>query len=168
MAGVLNFQQYVGGPDSVQVEQIFPSNQRTLLYNFGQDITGWTFSTDYQTIVVDSVKFSRSTGQPNFSESTVIGFFPKVEIEEPFAPEVINALEGTVKIHFPAGMYSGAIYPDARKNVPVTVFAVTWTDNSTPPQVNTHRWALVQCWEPDVAPGDPTLEDDYSEIVLGA
>lgn len=168
MSGILNFQQYVGGPDSVQVEQVFPSNQRTLLYNFNTDITGWSFSCDYQTIVVDSVKFNRSTGKPNFSDSTVIGTFPKVDVSGDYVPDVISETDGTVKIHFPANMYSGAIIPDARKNVPITVFAITWTDNSTPAQVNTHRWALVQCWEPDVTPGDPTLEDDYTTITVGA
>ena len=66
MAGVLNFQQYIGGPDQVKVEQIFPSTQKTLLYNFGQDITGWTFAVDHQTIVVDTVTFNRNSGQPNF------------------------------------------------------------------------------------------------------
>ena len=168
MAGILNFQQYVGGPDSVQVEQVFPSNQRTLVYNFGRDITGWTFASDYQTIVVDVVKFNRTTGQPNFGDSSVIGSFAKVEVQSPFAPEVINTAAGTVKVHFPAGMYTGPIIPDARQNVPVTVFALTWTDNNTPAQINTHRFALVQCWEPDVTVGDPTLEVSYSPLTIGA
>lgn len=168
MAGILSFQQYLGGPDNVQVEQVFPSNQRTLVYNFGRDITGWTFEVDYQTIVVDTVQFSRNTGQPNFGNSTVIGSFPKQEITGAFAPEVISAANGTVKVHFPADMYSGPIVPDARVNVPIVVVAVTWRDNSTPSQVNTHRWALVQCWEPDVVVGDPTQDADYEPLVIGA
>jgi hypothetical protein len=168
MPGILNFQQYVGGPDSVQVEQVFPSNQRTLLYNFNTDITGWTFAVDHQTIVVDTVKFNRNTGQPNFGDSSVVGSFAKVEITGDFAPEVVSASAGTVKIHFPANMYAGPIIPDARKNVPITVVAITWTDDSTPAQVNTHRWALVQCWEPDVVVGDPTLAVGYTALTVGA
>ncbi len=161
MAGVLDFQQYIGGPDQVQVEQIFPSNQKTLLYTFSVDITGWTFEADYQTIVVDEIKFNRTTGKPNFSDSTVIGHFPKVDLVAPFAPEVINPALGTVKVHFPADMYDGPIIPDARKNVPITVFSLTWTDAQTPAQINSHRWALIQCYEPDVVPGDPTSHVDY-------
>ena len=65
MPGVLNFNQYIGGPDQIKVEQVFPSTQKTLIYNFGIDITGWTFAADYQTLVVDSVAFNRNTGQPN-------------------------------------------------------------------------------------------------------
>jgi hypothetical protein len=168
MSGVLDFQAYLGGPDQIQVEQIFPSNQRTLIYNFNQDITGWTFTTDYQTIVVDEVQFNRSTGKPNFSKSTVIGTFPKVEVTGEFVPEVIDQTKGTVKIHFPANMYTGAIIPDARQNVPITVFSVTWTDDATPIQRATHRWGLIQSWEPDVIAGDPILEDDYVPLVLGA
>lgn len=168
MAGILNFQQYVGGPDSVQVEQIFPSNQKTVIVNFKKDITNWTFTSDYQTLVVDTVKFNRVSGQPNFSDSTVIGSFPKEEITGEFAPQVINATSGTIYLHFPAGMYDGPIIPDARQNVPITVVGFTWTDTSTPPQVNTQRWAFVQCWEPDVAIGDPTTATNYTSLNLGA
>jgi hypothetical protein len=167
MAGVLNFQQYIGGPDQVKVEQIFPSNQKTFLYNFGQNITGWTFAVDYQTLVVDVVSFNRNTGQPNFTDSRVIGSFPKVEVTGGSAPAVVDATAGTVKIFIPANMYTGAVIPDARQNVPITVVGVTWTDNSTPAQINTHRWAFIQCWEPDVPVGDPTHEATYTALTVG-
>ena len=167
MAGVLNFEQYIGGPDQVKVEQIFPSTQKTFIYDFGRDISSWTFAADYQTLVVDTVQFNRNTGQPNFSNSRVIGSFPKVEVTGTYIPAVVNAAEGTIKVHVPTGMYAGAIVPDARQNVPITVFAFTWTDNSTPAQINTHRWAFVQSWEPDVPVGDPILEATYTAITLG-
>jgi hypothetical protein len=169
MAGILDFQQYIGGPDQIQVEQIFPSNQRTLIYNFGTDITGWTFSADHQTLVVDEVTFNRNTGKPNFANSSVIGSFAKVDISGANEPSIISASAGTVKVILPAGMYTGPIIPDARQNVPITVFSLTWTDNSTPAQINTHRWALIQCWEPDVTVGDPTLSVSpaYTALTLG-
>lgn len=168
MAGILNFQQYVGGPDEVQVEQIFPSTQKSYLWEFGRDITGWTIEADYQTIVVDTVTFNRYTGQPNFTNSTVIGTFPKQEITGANAPQVVDAVSGRVKVNIPAAMYTGPIIPDARQNVPITVVAITWTDTSTPALVNTQRWAYVQCWEPDVVAGDPTTDSDYTPITLGA
>ena len=167
MAGILNFQQYIGGPDSIKCEQIFPSSQRTLIYNYGQDITGWTFAADYQTIVVDTVAFNRNTNQPNFSNSNVIGSFAKAEISGNTAPTVIDAALGTVRVTLPAGMYTGPIVPDARANVPITVVSITWTDDSTPAQINSHRWALVQCWEPDVTVGDPTDDAGYTALTLG-
>jgi hypothetical protein len=167
MPGVLNFEQYIGGPDQVKVEQIFPSNQRTLIYDFDRDITGWSFEADYQTLVVDVVQFNRNTGQPNFANSRVIGSFAKVEVTGAVIPEVINAAAGTIKVHIPAAMYTGPIIPDARQNVPITVFAFTWRDDSTPVQVNTHRWALIQCWEPDVTVGDPTLAAGFTTLTLG-
>lgn len=168
MPGILNFQQYVGGPDSVQVEQIFPSSQKSVVVNFQRDITGWQFAADYQTLVVDEVKFNRATGQPNFGDSTVIGSFPKAEVTGTNAPSVINATSGTIYLHFPAGMYDGPIIPDARKNVPVTVLSLTWTDAGTPAQIATQRWAFVQCWEPDVVVGDPTTATNYTALTLGA
>ena len=167
MAGILNFDQYIGGPDQVKVEQVFPSNQRTLIYNFNQDITGWTFSADHQTLVVNTVQFNRNTGQPNFSNSNIIGSFAKVDLSGDFAPSIIDAAIGTVKVVLPAGMYSGPILPDARQNVPITVFSLTWSDDSTPPQINSHRWALIQCYEPDVTIGDPVLAVGYTPITLG-
>lgn len=167
MAGILNFDQYIGGPDQIKVEQVFPSNQRTLVYNFNQDITGWTFVADHQTLVVDSVQFNRNTGQPNFSNSNVIGSFAKVDLTGDVAPSIVDAAIGTVKVVLPAGMYAGPILPDARQNVPITVFSLTWSDDSTPAQINSHRWALIQCYEPDVTIGDPVLAVGYTPITLG-
>jgi hypothetical protein len=166
MPGILNFQQFVGGPDSVICEQTFPSSQKTVVVNFQRDINSWTFAIDHQTLVVDTVKFNRNTGQPNFGDSTVIGSFPKYEITGTFVPSVINATSGTVSVHFPAGMYTGPIIPDARANVPVTVVSLTWTDGSTPAQVNSTRWALVQCYEPDVVIGDPTTATNYTALTV--
>jgi hypothetical protein len=171
MAGVLDFQQYVGGADQIKCEQWFPSNRRTLIYNFQQNITGWTFTADFQTIVVDTVSFARYTGQPNFANSTVIGSFAKQEMSTFAAgisvPTVLNVATGTVRVYQPDAMYTGPIIPDARKNVPITVFALTWTDANSPiTNVNTHRFALVQCWEPDVDPGDPTLLTTYIPLVV--
>lgn len=175
MPGILNFQQYIGGPDSVQVENIFPSNQKTLIYTFKDDagtalnITGWTFAADYQTLVIDEISFNRNTNKPNFATSTVVGSFAKVEITAGnMIPSIISAVNGTVKVNIPAGMYTGPIIPDARKNVPITVFSLTWTDASNPPQINSHRWALVNCWEPDVVVGDPTLAAGYTALTVGA
>lgn len=166
MSGVLDFNQYIGGPDQIKVEQIFPSNQKTLLYDFNQDITGWTFSTDYQTLIVDKVQFNRRTGEPNFSNSKVIGSFAKVDLTGDDAPDVVSASDGTVKVYVPANMYTGPIVPDARVNVPVTVFSLTWSDDSTPAQINSHRFCFVNAWEPDVTVGDPVSSAGYTALTL--
>lgn len=164
MAGILSFDQYVGGPDQVKVEQVFPSNQKSLIYNFNRNITGWQFTADHQTLVVDTIAFNRNTGLPNFSNSKVIGSFPKVDLTAPNAPTVLDATLGTVKVVLPAGMYPGAIIPDARVNVPITVYSITWSDTSTPAQIQSHRWALIQCWEPDVEVGSPTNSAGYTAL----
>ena len=169
MAGVLYFSDFIGGPDNLQIESVFPSTQQTYTYNFGVNITGWTFELDQQTIVVNPVTFIRSTGEPNFDNSQVIGFFPKAEISSGTYVQVTDAAAGIVKITIPGGLYTGPVLPDARSKVPVTIVGVTWTTNSTPAQVETHRWALIQSWEPDVTPGDPTLSTNplYTAIIGG-
>ena len=166
MAGVLDFQQYIGGADQIKIEQVFPSNQRSLRYNFGVNITGWTFTADYQTIVVDQMGFNRYTGQPNFSNSKVIGSFAKVELDGANAPAIVSALAGTADLKMPSGMYTGPIIPDARANVPITIVALTWTTADAYPATYTHRWALIQCWEPDVVVGDPTLASGYTALTV--
>lgn len=165
MAGVLSFSQYLGGPDNINIEQIFPSTQRTLNYNYGRNIAGWTFNVDYQTIVVDTISFDRNTGSPNFANSSVIGFFPVGQVTTATYVTVTNSSAGLVNVTVPGDLYSGPILPDARKNVPITIVGVTWTDTSSPPQVNTHRWAFIQSYEPGVTPGDPTLSGSYTAIV---
>lgn len=161
MAGVLTIGQFLGGPDEIPVEQVFPSSQKTLIYDFNRDITGWTIEADYQTLIVDTIKFNRFTGEPNFSGSQVIGSFPKQEITGALAPQIIDAATGRVYVHIPANMYPGPIIPDARRNVPIVIVGVTWNDNQTPVQRRTHRWAFIQNYEPDVTIGDPTAAVGY-------
>lgn len=163
-SGVLSFSDYIGGPDEVVALQAFPSDQKSYSYNFGVNVTGWTFTADYQTIVVDQVSFNRYTGQPNFANSQVIGSFPKAELTGNNAPQITNAAAGDVTLRIPSGMYSGPILPDARENVPVTVVAFTWQTADAFPAIQTHRWALVQAWEPDVEIGDPTTDPDYTAL----
>lgn len=167
-SGVLNFAQYLGGADNIQIEQIFPSTQRTLQYNFGRSLSGWSFHIDHQTIVVDTVAFDRNTGQPNFANSSVIGYFPSGVISTSSYVLVTNAAQGLVNITVPQNLYTGPILPDARANVPITIVGVTWRDGGSPVNINTHRWAFIQSWEPGVTPGDPVDSTDplFSAIVV--
>jgi hypothetical protein len=164
MSGVLSFADYLGGPDNIQVEQIFPSTKRTYQYNFNQNITGWTWGLDAQTLVVNPVTYDRN-GVPNFSSSLVIGFFPKQDLAvDTTTVNVVNAATGLVNITIPGSLYTGPIIPDARKNVPITIVGVTWTTADTPTQTNSHRWAFIQCYEPDVTIGNPILDNAYTAL----
>jgi len=165
MSNVLSFDQYLGGADNMQVETAFPSDQKSLAYNFDTDVTAWTFKADYQTIIVDQIGFDRHTGDPNFANSTILGSFSLEEITGTEEPIVLNAVTGSVQYTLPSEMYTGAILPDARRNVPVVIVGITWTDAATPPQTQTHRWGLIQAWEPDVVIGDPVNEVDF--VALG-
>jgi hypothetical protein len=167
MAGVLNFSNYVGGADNLQIEQTFPSNQRKVVYDFGQNIAGWNFHLDYQTIVADTVAFDRITGEPNFSNTKVIGSFNKGVITTATYVTVLDEAAGTVAITFPKQLYTGPILPDARSHIPITIVGITWTDAATPSTSDTHRWAFIQSFEPGVEPGDPVLDNGYAPITVG-
>jgi hypothetical protein len=164
MAGILNFNDWLGGPDRVEIESTFPSSSKSLIYNFAQDVTGWTFKLDHQTIIADPVSFDRTTGLPNFANSTVIGFGPYTLLSTATVVTVTNTASGIVKVTHPANMYTGPILPDARAKVPLTVVSFTWADGGTPPQVNTHRWVKLMAWEPQVPTGDPTTATNYTAI----
>lgn len=168
MASLLDFSQYIGGQDNIQTEVTFPSSQKTVVYDFGQDITGWTFKLDYQTVVVDTISYDRNTGAPNFASSSIIGTFPGGVTTTATYITVLNASSGTVAVTLPGGLYTGPIIPDARSHTPITIFGFTWTSDAAPPQVDTHRWALLMTYEPGVTPGDPTLAQNYTAITVGA
>lgn len=167
MAGILDFSQYIGGADNIEIEQIFPSSQRTVSYNFGTDITGWTFHVDYQPVVANSIAFDRATGAPNFAGTQIIGYFPSGVISTATNVNVLNTATGLVAVTFPANLYTGPVLPDARSHNPIVVIGVTWTDGSTPAVIETHRWAFIQAWEPGINPGDPVLSEDYTSITVG-
>jgi hypothetical protein len=168
VASLLDFSQFIGGSDNIQVEVSFPSSQRTVVYDFGQSISGWSFILDHQTVVADTISYDRNTGAPNFASTKLIGTFPTGVISTGTYVQVLNASSGTVAVTIPAGLYTGPIIPDARSHTPITVVGFTWISTSTPAQVATHRWGLLQSWEPGVEPGDPILDADYTPITVGA
>ena len=168
MASLLDFSQFIGGSDDIQVEISFPSSQRTVVYDFGQSILGWTFLLDHQTVVADTIAYDRNTGAPNFASTKLIGTFASGTISTATNVQVLNASSGTVAVTIPANLYTGPIIPDARSHTPITVVGFTWASTSTPAQISTHRWGLLQSWEPGVTPGDPVLNANYTPITVGA
>jgi hypothetical protein len=164
----LDLASYIGGADQIQTEIAFPSTQKTVVYNFGQSITGWSFMLDHQTVVADTIAYDRLSGTPNFTGTKLIGTFPKGNISTATYVTVLSTSSGTVAVTIPGGLYTGPVIPDARSHTPITIVGFTWTDNSTPPQINTHRWAILQSWEPGVTPGDPVLDNNYTAIIVGA
>lgn len=171
MAGVLTLGQWLGGPDNVKVESVFPSTQKTYSYDFNQSISGWTFKLDYQTVVVNSIAYTRD-GEPNFADSEVIGYFPSGTVSTASYIAVVSSAGGLVNVTHPGGLYadSNGILPDSRQNVPLLVMSLAWTNNDVPPVTNIHRVAKILAWEPGVLPQDPTTltTTNYVSIVAAA
>ena len=105
------------------------------------------------------------TPSRDFTSTPII---KKLNSSQILTPYFNNANTGVVSITIPANTYSGPILPDARQNVPITIVGVTWTTNDSPATINTHRWAFIQCWEPDVETADPALSNNYTAIVLAS
>jgi len=152
MAGgrLLTVSQYLAGADDVKFVEKFPSEQTTFQYNFGTNITNYSFELDAQTIVVDTLTYDRTTGDPNFAESTVLGYFGNVDIGSGNVSSR-NDVAGTVNITIPAHIYPSTanISPDARTNIPITIFSVKWEDSGvTPSVIQAHRWAVIERYKP--------------------
>lgn len=166
-AGVLRFSEYIGGPDNITVEEIFPSNKRTYQYDFNQNVTGWTWALKAQTIVVSPLSWDRYNGEPNFANSLVIGYFASnTYTVDTTILNVVNASQGLVNLTIPANLYAGPIIPDARSKVPISIVTFQWTTAETPSQINSHRWAFIQCYEPGVTIGDPTGAAGYTAFTV--
>mgnify|MGYP003651812726 FL=1 len=157
MAGrLLSFKDYIGGADNVQVIEMFPKSQKNFTYDFEGDISSYTFTSDMQSILLDSVSYDRTSGLINFADTTVSGYFTNTADLTPGNFTVLNATEGTVQYTLEDNRYTGFLTPDARTNVVVTVVSVEWSDGASPkPGKDLHRWAIVERWEPGVTIGDP-------------
>lgn len=163
---VLDFREYIGGADNVIMLALFPRSQKTFNYDYGVDISGYTFTADFQSIVIDVVGFDRITGVPNFGSSTVIGYQDnESNIAANTFIQVVDASTGSVNFTIPEQRYTGAMLPNARVKVVITVVSFEWADGATPPQKDSHRYAIIETWEPGVEPGDPTAEAGFTSLV---
>jgi len=166
---LLDFSQYIGGSDNVQVINLFPRSQKTFTYDFGEDVSLWTFTADQQSLVIDNIAYDRATGLPNFSESTITGYMNTVTSIDPatFISNT-NAALGQIDFTIPDDRYTGQLLPNARKSPVMTVVSFEWQSDATPPVKDSHRWAIIETWEPGVTVGDPTVSANYVPIGVGA
>tara|TARA_R110000764_G_C10925872_1_gene374421 strand:+ start:156 stop:686 length:531 start_codon:yes stop_codon:yes gene_type:complete len=159
MAAVLTFKQYLGGSDNVQVIEMLPEHQKTFTYDFDSDITGFTFGANYSSVVLDTITYDRTTGDPNFADSKVIGYLGNTSttIDPTTYINVLSASAGTVNFTIPKNRYTGWIYPDARTNVVMTIVEFAWTSTGvTPNTTDSHRWGIIERYTSDVIAGNPT------------
>lgn len=155
MSRVLTFKEYLGGADSVISVEMFPRSKKTYTYNFNADVTGYTFSCDYQSILLDNVTYDRTTGLPNFADTVVLGYFNNYTASPTINPPiVVTPVAGIVTFTIPDNRYIGNIYPNARANVVATVMSMEWTTSTG--DKNSHRYLILERWEPGVPMGDPT------------
>jgi hypothetical protein len=166
---LLDFSQYIGGSDNVQVINLFPRSQKTFTYEFNTDVTGWTFTADKQSLVLDNIAYDRATGLPNFSDSTITGYMNTATSIDPatYINET-NQDVGVIYFTIPSDRYTGPLLPNARKSPVMTVVSFEWANEATPPVKESHRWAIIETWEPGVTVGDPTVSVDYIPIGVGA
>jgi hypothetical protein len=162
---LLSFSQYIGGADGVKVLEMFPGDQRAFTYNFNNaDVSGYTFSADYQSILLSDVTYSTASGEPNFTTTTVSGYFTNTaNVNAATYINTVSAGSGLVTLTIPADRYTGNVMPNARANVVCTVLSFQWETIDTPPQKQRHRYAILERFDPKVGrvPGDPASESNF-------
>jgi hypothetical protein len=171
MGRLLDFSQYLGGPDDVEVIEMFPRQQKKFQYNFGSNVASYSFSADKQTLVLDTVSYDRDTGNINFTDTNVIGYFDNLGNIANTNIDTSIASTGVVTFTIPENRYTGTIMPNARENVVLTVIGFQWntlSSNTQPSAKDMHRWAIVERWEPGVTIGDPTLDSNFVKLGSGA
>tara|TARA_Y100001973_G_C5172340_1_gene319826 strand:+ start:894 stop:1400 length:507 start_codon:yes stop_codon:yes gene_type:complete len=161
---LLSFSKYLGGADNVQVLEVFKDSASTFTYNYGTNITNYNFELSAQTLVVNSLTYDRTTGDPNFTDSTITGFFANTEIASSNINRLSN-VDGTVNITIPGNLYTGNVLPDSRGETPITVVGVRWTNTGvTPAVVDEHRWALIHRYSPDSTLGKPSTSAGFTAL----
>jgi len=165
---LLSFSQFLGGADNVKIIEMFPSSSSSYNYAFAQSVQGWTFESVYQTLLLDQVSYDRVTGQPNFTDTNVIGYW--ASYTDSSAVTVDNALNGDVIYRIKDNRYSGPIFPNARENVVMTVAGFSWTrPNGSTTSTESHRWGIIERYLPgDNTPGDPKLDANFIPYGVGA
>ena len=150
MAGnLLSFKNYIGGSDNVQIIELFPRSQKTFTYDFGANVSGYSFTADYQSIVLDSVTYDRTTGNPSLSSTNVKGYFTNYASVSSSLIGNASASTGTVTLTIPENRYTGNLIPNARADVVCTVLSFQWVTDDTPAQKDSHRWAIFERFEPE-------------------
>lgn len=171
MAGrLLSFNDYVGGADNVQVIEMFPTDQQTFRYDFDGDVSGYTFTADFQSILLSTVTYDRVTGDPNFSDTTISGYFDNFTSCGDQTGANINLVSGgttgLVDFTIPEQRYTGNVLPDARNNVVGTVVSFQWETDDTPVQKRRHRWLILERFDPQSGkvPQSPTLDPNFVSL----
>lgn len=171
---LLTFSQYLGGADNVKVIEMFPSTSKTFKYDFGTDIGGWSFDSHYQTLLLDRVTYDRNTGEPNFTDTNILGYWPENTTIGGSGDVIVDSpITGTVFYTIAPDRYSGQLFPNARENVVLTVASMSWqspnSGNSSGFDTESHRWGIIERYLPgDHTPGDPALDPNFIPYGTGA
>ena len=168
---VLDFKQAIGGSDQVINLELLPEQTKTFTYQFGQDVSSYTFALDYMAVVVDSLTYVQANGAPNYASTNVIGYLGNIDgagnstvtANASVYIDETDAANGNIVVTIPENRIQtgGFIKPNARTNVVITVAEFSWNDGANiNPAVDSHRYSIVERFSPNATPGDPTDNDN--------
>lgn len=156
----LDFKSYLGGASNVLFLEAFPRTQKTYTYNYDADVSGYTFTADYQSVLLSNVTYNNITGEPNLTSTEVTGYFTNTANVSASLIDTASAATGIVNFTIPENRYTGNILPSTRANVVCTIVSFQWDTDDTPVQKDSHRYCILERFDPQVGkvPGDPADE----------
>lgn len=146
----LDFKSYLGGANNVLFLEAFPRTQKTYAYDYGSDVSGYTFTADYQSIVLNSVTYNNITGDPNLTDTTVSGYFTNTANVSASLIDTSAAANGIINFTIPENRYTGNLIPSTRSNVVCTIVTFQWDTDDTPVQKDAHRYCILERFDPEV------------------
>jgi len=156
MAGILDYRNYLNTLQTLtNVDHIFPSDQKTYTYSVDNSGTGgWVANITWQTLLIDQVSYD-STGRPNFSNSTLLGYF------ENSSGTTTEYSTGTISV--PEGIYTGPLLPASDLYVPIIIIGFEWRQDGASYQQNI---GYIVNWEPGVPIGNPYDSEFFEPFII--
>lgn len=152
MSGILDYSRWLNlNATENTVREVFPQDQNIFEIDInlaGSD--GYSVDIEYKTLVFSDIPYQEQI--PNFDNSLILGYFEGGS----------SSLGVSTNLVLPSNMYTGPILPNNPKNIPVTVVIANFSKASSSFQ---KTFILIQNWEPGVALGDPTLDNNYIPIL---
>ena len=161
-------------PQLFQPSAFIRSNDRPLLielavnetheieYRYGEDVSGWNFTANTQTIVLDS--FATRTDR----DGNTIPVFGRVvgEIEDAMSVpagniDTADGANGNIVLTIPPARYSGNILPNYQGEVPLTVLTFI-RDNDG--RIENRTVLIVEKYAATVAVDEPSESSNFDPI----
>ena len=154
---------FVRSNDLPIVVELAVNESHLVEYQFGnQDVSGWTFTANTQTIILDrfQVRTDRDGNQtPAFGR--IIGEIEDAMVVDPTNIDTTDAANGNIVLTVPPNRYTGNILPAYQGQVPITVLTLAVNDGN---KVENRTILVVEQYAATASVDEPSENQNYDPI----